>query len=550
MKKLKRLLNEKTIKMTKIDYIIIGIIIALYSILSFINLGTLKNPQTFCYLGNDKTLVFELTEKTNITRVKFYSGDIAGQYVIYGSLNNKDYDYITTLSSNGVFAWNDEIINANVKYIKLLSISESYLGEVAFYNNKQIINIKSVTKDNNKIKKVTDELETVPKQVSHLNSSYFDEIYFAKTSYDYKEKLEAYEWVHPPLGKMIQAIPVILFNKMSPFFYRLMGNIFGIFMLFIMYLFGKQIFKMRKWAIISSLLMFFDTFHFTQTRIGTIDSFLVFFIMLSLYFMYKYISNKNSNHFLFLSGLFFGLSVCIKWTGFLSGLALAVIYFIDVIKHKKNIKKAILFGAIYFIIVPLIMYISFYLIYPNNQVTYTDSIKDIFIQTKEMFKYHSTLEESHFFSSEWYTWPLSYKPVWYYTKDYNTNVRGTITAIGNIIIWWLGIVSIPYLVYKVFRKKEKESLFLLIVILSLWLPYIFISRVMFLYHYFPVTPFMMLAVVRLLKEIENKTQNKTIIICYMALVITFFILYYPVISGMPVTNNYIDMLKLLDSWYF
>ena len=196
------------------------------------------------------------------------------------------------------------------------------------------------------------------------------------------------------------------------------------------------------------------------------------------------------------------------------------------------------------------MYISFYLIYPNNQVTYTDSIKDIFIQTKEMFKYHSKLEESHFFSSEWYTWPLSYKPVWYYTKDYNTNVRGTITAIGNIIIWWLGIVSIPYLVYKVFRKKEKESLFLLIVILSLWLPYIFISRVMFLYHYFPVTPFMMLAVVRLLKEIENKTQNKTIIICYMALVITFFILYYPVISGMPVTNNYIDMLKLLDSWYF
>ena len=550
MEKLKKLLNEKTIKMTKIDYIIIGIIIALYSILSFINLGTLKNPQTFCYLGNDKTLVFELTEKTNITGVKFYSGDIAGQYVIYGSLNNKDYDYITTLSSNGVFAWNDEIINTNVKYLKLLSISESYLGEVAFYNNKQIINIKSVTKDNNKIKKVTDELETVPKQVSHLNSSYFDEIYFAQTAYDYKEKLEAYEWVHPPLGKMIQAIPVILFNKMSPFFYRLMGNIFGIFMLFIMYLLGKQIFKTRKWAIISSLLMFFDTLHFTQTRMGTVDGFLVFFIMLSLYFMYKYISNKNSNHFLFLSGLFFGLSTCIKWTGFLSGLALAIIYFIDIIKHKKNIKKTILFGTIYFIIVPLIIYISVYLIYPNNQVTYTDSIKDILIQTKEMFKYHSTLEESHFFSSEWYTWPLSYKPVWYYTKDYNANVRGTITAIGNIIIWWPGILSIPYLVYKVFRKKEKASLFLLIVILSLWLPYIFIGRVMFLYHYFPVTPFMMLAVVRLLKEIENKTQNKRIVICYMSLVITFFILYYPVISGMPVTNNYIDMLKLLDSWYF
>lgn len=551
MKKISKILNQKIVKMTKIDYIIIGIILFLYSVLSFINLGSFDNPQTFYSLKSNETLIFELEEETSVIRSKFFSGDLAGEYAIYSSLDNDDYNYITTVTSNGAFAWNDERTTAKAKYIKILSITDSALGEVAFYNNnKEIIPVEKVTSKKKVVKTLTDEKKVVPQQISYLNSSYFDEIYFARTAYDYKEGIEAYEWVHPPLGKMLQAIPVLLFDTMAPFFYRLMGNLAGIVMIFIMYLFGKQLFKTRKWAILSSLLMFFDTFHFAQTRMGTVDSFLVLFIMLSLYFMYRYISNKNTKYDLFLSGLFFGLSVCIKWTGFLAGLALAIIYFIDLIKNKKNIKKSILFGIMYFVLIPLIIYITIYLIYPDNQVTYTNSIKDILIQTKEMFNYHSKLEAEHFFSSEWYTWPISYKPVWYYTQDYTLTTRGTITGIGNIIIWWVGLISLPYLIYRIFKSKEKESLIILIAILSLWLPYIFIGRVMFLYHYFPVTPFIMLSVVKLIKDTEEKTKNTIIAPIYIILVATFFILYYPVISGLPANNQYIDALKLLRTWYF
>ena len=60
---------------------------------------------------------------------------------------------------------------------------------------------------------------------------------------------------------------------MAPFYWRLMGNIAGIIMIIVMYLFGKEMFKKRKYALIAALLMTFDTFHFAQTRMGTIDSF-------------------------------------------------------------------------------------------------------------------------------------------------------------------------------------------------------------------------------------------------------------------------------------
>lgn len=551
MKKINKILNSKVSKLSKIDYIIIVIIILLYSILSFINLGSFNNPQTFYKLNDNQEVVFEFANETDVIRIKTFCGEQRSENYLYYSYDNKEYNFLGIITPKGEFAWNDDRYPTKAKYIKLVAKNKSSIGEISFYDNyKKQIKIKSVSTNNKNIKELTDEQNLIPEQISYLNSSYFDEIYFARTAYNYLNNEETYEWTHPPLGKMIQAIPVILFNKIAPFYYRLMGNIAGIIMIFIMYLLGIELFKKRKWAIVSSLLMFFETSHFVQTRMGTVDSFLILFIMLAIYFMIRHITKKETKYNLFLSGLFFGLSMCVKWTGALGGLALAIIYFYDFIKNKRNIKKTLSYGTIYFVIIPLIIYTSIYFIYPKNRVAYTDSYKAIIDQTEMMYNYHSKLTDDHFFSSDWYTWPISYKPVWYYEQEYSYVTKGTITAIGNIAIWWLGIIAVLYLPYRIIKKKELESIILLITVLSLWLPYIFIGRVMFLYHYFPVVPFITLAVVKLLKDIEEKTKKTFIVPIYLTIVIGFFIIYYPVISGIPVSKHYIDSLKLLESWYF
>lgn len=551
MKKIIKNLNNETTKMTKTDYIVVSIITLLYTVISFINLGSMKNPQTFHYMQKDETITIEFKEETDVIRTKFYSGDLAGEFAIYGSKDNDDFDYIATVKSNGAFAWNQERIPSKVKYIKILSINESSLGEIAFYNNqKETIKIKEIKANIKNIKCLTDEENTIPKQISYMNSTYFDEIYFARTAYNYKEGMEAYEWTHPPLGKMLQAIPILLFDKMTPFLYRLMGNLAGIIMVYVLYLFGKLLFKSTKWAASSSLLICFETLHFSQTRMGTVDSFLVLFIMLAIYFMLRYVTIKDNKYNLALSGLFFALSVSVKWTGFLGGLALAIIYFIDHFKNKKKFSKTLINGITFFIVIPLIIYIGIYLIYPKNTINYTNGINTIIKQTKQMHSYHSKLEDTHFFSSKWYTWPISYKPVWYYTEQTSATTHGSITGIANIVILWISLISVPYLIYKLIKKKDEASLYILISIFSLWLPYIFIGRVMFMYHYFPVIPFIILSVTYLLKDIEEKLKNKFIMPIYIFLVILFFIIYYPVITGMPMANSYFNNIKLLPNWYF
>ena len=547
---LKNFLNEPNTKLNIKDYIALGIILIAYSVISFINLGSTINPNTFLRVEKTDKVIIKLKNQEDIIKMKIFNGECNTKYQLYSSTDGKKYTYINDYNGTGALSWQEERIISKGKYIKILFLAKSSIGEIAFYNNnKEIIKIEDVIYNKKHIKSLNDEQNTIPKKISYMNSSYFDEIYFARTAYEYTQGMETYEWTHPPLGKLIQAIPIYISNYLSPFNYRLMGNISGILMIAVMYVFAKELFKKRKYAIFASLLMAFDTFHFAQTRMGTVDSHLILFILLASYFMVKYTKN-NKTFCLLLSGIFFGLSVSVKWTGLYGGIALAIIFFTHLVKNKKLNIKNLLKGTLFFVVIPLFIYSSLYLIFPNNKLNHTTNFESIINQQKDMYNYHSKLNATHYFSSKWYTWPISYKPVWYHQEILNNDTKETISGIGNIVIWWMGIIGFLYSLIKLIRKKDKQSFIIVVSMLSLWLPYAFIGRVMFLYHYFPVLPFMMLGIVNLFKSIEEKYKLKYLIPLYMIFVIAFFIIYYPVISGIETPVSYIEKLRIFDSWTF
>ena len=308
---LKSFFNEQNTKLNIKDYIALGIILIAYSVISFINLGSTINPNTFLRVEKTDNIIIELKNQEDIIKMKIFNGECNAKYQLYSSTDGKKYTYINDYVGTGALSWQEERIISKGKYIKILFLEKSSIGEIAFYNNnKEIIKIEDVIYNKKHIKSLNDEQNTIPNKISYMNSSYFDEIYFARTAYEYTQGMETYEWTHPPLGKLIQAIPIYINNYLSPFNYRLMGNISGILMIAVMYIFAKELFKKRKYAIFASLLMAFDTFHFAQTRMGTVDSHLILFILLASYFMVKYTKN-NKTFYLLLSGIFFGLSVSV-----------------------------------------------------------------------------------------------------------------------------------------------------------------------------------------------------------------------------------------------
>lgn len=563
--KIKSYLENEDKKLKKIDYIVLAIIILLYSILSFYNLGSTKNPQTFFKTTkNEHEVLLDIgSDPIEISFIRSYAGNILSDFNIYYSEDGENYEYFEELKHDQVFAWKDTFIQKKLRYLKLEAVSdEVVIGEIQLYDLYGYP-LNSIA-GNDESEKVVDELNKFPTEVSYFNSTYFDEIYFARTAYEYANGLTAYEWVHPPLGKIIQMLPIKLFG-MTPFNYRLMGNIAGIAMIFVMYLLGKEIFKKRKWALIAALLMTFDNFHFAQTRMGTIDTFLVLFIMISFLFMFKYLKTTKDEKLykritlLFGSGLFIGLAIATKWTGLFAGLGLFVLYLIHFIKNnltKKNrwtmdTTKIVIASCLFFVYLPLLIYAGIYFAFPDVTPNYITDLDVLVLQQHDMYDYHSQLTETHPFTSAWYSWPLMIKPVWYSLNYYTETTKSTISGIGNPLIWWVGAVAMLYTLVTLFKKDNRyEKLLILIPIIAMWLPYLFIGRVMFMYHFFPVLPFMMLAIIAMFKDLTKKHKTNRLIMLYLIVVMITFGVYYPVTSGMKIPENYANAIKLLPGWQF
>lgn len=558
-------------KFFKKDIIIISIITIIYGIISFINLGGFIDPQTFWHVEKVNEYVVLQVQEKEVQKIRHYTGPRFGKYELYISNDGAKYRYLKELEQTSVFSWSDLEVNEKFQFLKIVGkTSDSYLGDIALYDEDgEIINIVAVNDNANLL---IDEQFSVPNEISFMNSTYFDEIYHPRTAYEYVHGLDVYEWTHPPLGKLLISVPIAILG-MCPFAYRLMGNIAGILMIPTIYVLAKDMFKKRKYAVLAAIIMACDNFHFAQTRLATVDSFLVLFIMLSYMFMYKYIilndedKIKTKLWMLFFSGLFMGLAIATKWTGCFAAIGLAIIFFTKLIKtnliekfdfnkyglnikfkEKKWSKEStiIIISCIaFFVIIPIIIYCACYI--PDKNI---NTIEDIWNLQISMYKYHSELEAEHPFTSNWYTWFIMKRPVWYYSGTVESGMHSTIAGIGNPIIWWTGIVGMIYILIKGIKKLDLNCFFIIIAILTALIPYLSINRIMFMYHYFPVLPFMMLSIVMLIKDIEEKTKFRKIYIIYSIIILIIFIYFYPVASGMTVSEEYIEATQWLDSWYY
>jgi dolichyl-phosphate-mannose--protein O-mannosyl transferase len=383
-------------------------------------------------------------------------------------------------------------------------------------------------------------------------------------------------------------IPIAIFG-MSPFTYRLMGNIAGIIMILVMYIIGKDLFKHDKYGLFAAIIMAADGMHFTQTRIGTVDSFLALFSIMAFMFFIKYLKVTDDNEqkkryiMLALSGLCWGCAVSTKWNTAFVGIGLAVLFFIDYFKNKKMIidnkfnHKPITMGFASFVAIPLVVSLASYLpIYWNpNEVASYDVIDEDgqksqvvvspnsiwgFLQYQySMYQYHAHLgpEDNpdyyeHPFASKWYTWPISYKPMWFYFKDYEGGtMRSTIATMANPAIWWLSCVTFVYTIVYTIIKRDKTGLILLLMIAATWLPYARITRDMYIYHYFITLPYMMLTIVYCTSSLINwKDKFNKLIPILSAVFILFFIYFYPIYSGKIVSMKYNESTKFLTSWTY
>jgi len=423
---------------------------------------------------------------------------------------------------------------------------------------------------------VLNEISSPTENHTHMSSMYFDEIYFVRTAAEHLENVNPYEVSHPPLGKVIIAASVSTFG-MSPFGWRLAGAVSGVIMLIVMFIFIKNMFGQTVVSVCGTLLFGFDFMRFVQTRIATIDTYLVLFILLAFLFMYRYITTDNNAPFrksllsLALSGFFFGLSFSTKWIGFYAGAGLLILYIIRLfqlgnhyyVTQKRGfglyLLKTLSFSVLFFVIVPVIIYYLTYIPYGSvlgltlgeGMLWDIRFFEHVWSNQISMLNYHSGLIAEHTFSSQWWQWILNIRPILYVNSGFN-EVRATFGAFGNPVVWWGGFLAMVMMAVRVFTHRDGKALFILIGYLSQLLPWIAVSRILFVYHYFPSTLFLVLALAHIFSTlIERRHSGKPAVYTYAIASGIIFAIFYPSLAGFYLPQwYYSDIIRWFETWPF
>lgn len=575
------------------DIIILLVITLVYSCFALYDLGETSAPSTRYDMVGGQSIELNFGESIPASFSYYIAPWHDRTFSLEGRRNASDeWADLGSVTLSNVFTWQNIELNGGVPYLRFtLNENQASILELVFLDAYGDV---IVPENASQYAELFDEQALYPKVLSFRNGMYFDEIYHGRTAYEFINGLTSYENTHPPLGKIFIALGVLIFG-MNPFGWRIVGTLFGIAMVPFSYLFAKKLTDSTPAAALACTLFTFDFMHFAQTRLATIDVYITFFVILMYYFMYVYSTmsfydTPLRKTFLPLGacGVCMGLGIACKWTGIYAGAGLALIFFGVLFRRyreyvyakkfsKKSFKshsanavsrnailegfapntlRTIGFCLIFFVAVPAVIYVLSYLPF----VDYTEGrglFSRMLHNQETMFSYHSGLDATHAYSSPWYDWPIIRRPIWYYSRivtgvSQQGGLREGISAFGNPAVWWAGIPASLYMVYLAFRRKDKKAVFLLIGYMAQYLPWFFVTRITFIYHYFPSVIFVVMMIVYSLKQLTQKLPKKYRILLfalYAAVTVALFLMYYPVLSGQPVDAAYVDKyLRWFKSW--
>lgn len=607
------------VPLTRQDRRLCLILTLTYAATAFFHLGSFRAPQSTLDFKQTGTVEFELSQVCYITSLRYFPSLGTGAYNVEISSDGSHWStlwarkddpddpdkvtgyywadaegyspsYALPQGYNDLFKWKTITFDnpQNVKYVRMTPRAERdtlQLAELAFYSDtgesrdpQGLLSISPASPENRDSEDILvtgadplfDERDTVPAQSNWYNSAYFDEIYHPRTALEHIENFHPYETTHPPLGKLIIGLGIRLFG-MTPFGWRFMGTLFGVLMLPILYVFLKNFFGKSLIAVCGVILFATDFMHLTQTRIATIDTYAVFFILGAYFFLYRWLSLprqatvKQGALPLFLSGLLFGIGAASKWTVLYAGAGMAVLYLLNLIFRWRDWKeegappywpwagKTILLSVLFFVVIPVCIYTASYYPYALDRGdTSLKAIIDVMLANqKHMFTYHQGVTTPHPYQSKWWMWLLDARPILYYMSDgAGTNTR--FAAFLNPLLCWGGLLALFLVARRLWQKRDGKALFILIGYLSQLVPWIPISRPTFNYHYFPAVPFLVFALCYLFYDLSELRPSKwrRWVLGLTGGSAALYVAFYPVLVGLTIPTWYSTALRWFPSWPF
>ena len=168
-----------------------------------------------------------------------------------------------------------------------------------------------------------------------------------------------------------------------------------------------------------------------------------------------------------------------------------------------------------------------------------------------MYTTNQNLTATHPDSSQWYQWPVMYNPIYYWVSE-----GERIYLLGNPWIWWaasLSVVCALVLVGCSQVSRRSEALWLLMVgYWSCLLPFMMITRVMFLYHYMMSLVFSIIILACLLTQLDDYFKGhpsfKWVLRAFVIGAVAVFLYVSPLTYGLDLYSEHLTKVLQAMHW--
>ena len=384
--------------------------------------------------------------------------------------------------------------------------------------------------------------------------AYFDEIYHLpavkmmaagdfQTPFEWWHQADwpiYFDWLHPPLAKYIQAAFIKILPQLPALVAaRLAAVVFALLSLAVFYSLVKTIFKNQRYALLATVWLASDGLFLVQSRIVMNDIFYLFFSLLVVLCYVRYLQNRQLSD-LWLTGLILGLALASKWTAVWLCLFIVIKESWSLVKRQAGRQLPYLLFSL--LLTPLMVYLlSFWPYFQSGK-----SLADWWQLQNQIWHFQWHLAASHPYQSMALTWPLNWRPVKYWQQaSINEGLNSSIYAQLNPCFSLMVLIFPLLLVLPSTRRRLKDKLsanyylFLSLFLVS-FLPWQLVSRPLFLYHFLPAVPYLIIIlswpIYQVLQSLSSQQRQAWLFNLYFWPIVCA-LLYYPHWVGLAVPSD-------------
>lgn len=388
------------------------------------------------------------------------------------------------------------------------------------------------------------------------SAPFFDEVHYLPAARGVIELGEFINREHPPLGKHIIALGIVLFGD-APFGWRIFSTLAGALALFA----GMRAMwfaTCSRFATLAFGILLATGFHlFIHARIAMLDVFCVAFLITAYWqFAAAMREPETGRRRLVWCGIALGLAMASKWNAVplavIPGLAFLALRLMAGRRRLLLSRRgapvpgiSLLEASLWLGLVPLAVYASTYLHAFHFE---RGAIDGLISHHRHMLELQTQVLNPHPYQSGWVQWIFNNRAIWYLYEEIDGAQRGVL-LIGNPLTMLLGLVTMAWCIWRgVFKGNPAALAVVLLNAVSIGFWIVAAKPIQFYYHYFLPSIFL-LAGLALALDALWQSGRKWLALLPLAGSVALFAYFFPILTAAPLEGPmaFLDW-AWLESW--